>query len=246
MRQDWRVYVNLQKKDFIKGVKLGMPVALGYLPVSFSFGMIAVQGGIPVWTAIVISMTNLTSAGQFAATSLMMTGAGLTEIGITTLVINLRYMLMSLSLSQKIEKLSFIKRMAVSFGITDEIFAIAATTPHRLTFPFMTGLIASPYIGWSLGTVLGACVNNLLPDFIASAMGITLYAMFIAIVIPASRRDKAVLCVLIISVILSCLIYYFMPFISSGWAIIITAVLASAAGAVFFPKGKKEEDMADV
>ena len=222
--------------QFLKGARLGMPIALGYIPVSFSFGMLAVQNGIPVWVAIVISMTNLTSAGQFAGMNIISAAGGMWEMAITTFVINLRYMLMSLSLS-----MSLARRLITAFGITDEVFAVASTTPIAITFPFMLGLIAIPYIGWTLGTVLGAFINNLLPTSLADAMGITLYAMFIAIIIPASRRDKNVLFVLIAAVILSCVLYFALPFISSGWAVIITAVLASAFGATFFPHNEEGE-----
>lgn len=226
-------------RDFLNGAKSGMPIALGYIPVAFSFGMLAVKGGMSVWTALIISMTNLTSAGQFAGMNLIITGAPLTEIGITTLVINLRYMLMSLALSQRIEKMGFLKRALVSFGITDEVFSVASITPKKLTFPFMTGLIASPYIGWALGTFLGAFTNNLLPPSVISAMGITLYAMFIAIFIPPAKKYRGVLAVLIFAVAVSSALYFLVKNLSSGWAVIIAAVSASAFGAIFFPK--KEE-----
>lgn len=218
-----------------------MPIALGYIPVSFSFGMLAVKGGLSVWSALIISMTNLTSAGQFAGMNLISAGAGLTEIGITTFVINLRYMLMSLALSQKIEKMSFLKRALVSFGVTDEIFTLASTTPKKLTFSFMSGLIATPYVGWALGTFLGAFTNNLLPPSVISALGITLYAMFIALFIPAAKTDRGVLAVLVFAAAASCALYYLCTWLSSGWAIITAAVAASAFGALFFPK--KEEDV---
>lgn len=221
-------------KQFLNGAKLGIPIALGYLPVSFSFGMLAVAGGIPPWAAVIISMTNLTSAGQFAGINIISASGGIWEIGITTLIINLRYMLMSLALSQKIEKMSLLKRLVTAFGITDEIFAVASTTACKVTFPFMTGLISIPYIGWTAGTVLGAYVNKILPESLSDSMGITLYAMFIAIIIPASRRNRSVLLVLITSVIISSVIYFAMPFISSGWAVIISAVLSSALGAFIF------------
>ena len=224
-----------KSKQFLKGAKLGLPIALGYLPVSFSFGMMAVASGIPAWAAILISMTNLTSAGQFAGMNIISAAGGMWEMAITTFVINLRYMLMSLSLSQKVGNMPLWKRLITAFGITDEIFAVASTTPVKITFSFMLGLIAIPYIGWASGTVLGAFINNLLPEAIAEAMGITLYAMFIAIIIPAARRDKNVFFVLIAAIVVSCIIYFAMPFISSGWAVIIAAVIASAIGATFFP-----------
>lgn len=221
-------------KQCLNGAKLGIPIALGYLPVSFSFGMLAVAGGIPPWAAVIISMTNLTSAGQFAGINIISASGGIWEMGITTLIINLRYMLMSLALSQKIEKMSLLKRLVTAFGITDEIFAVASTTACKVTFPFMTGLISIPYIGWTAGTVLGTYVNKILPESLSDSMGITLYAMFIAIIIPASRRNRSVLLVLITSVIISSVIYFAMPFISSGWAVIISAVLSSALGAFIF------------
>ncbi len=230
----------MKLRDFFNGARLSMPIAIGYIPVSFSFGMLAVKGGLSVWAALIISMTNLTSAGQFAGMNLIVAGAGLTEIGITTFVINLRYMLMSLALSQKIEKMSFLKRALVSFGVTDEIFTVASTTPKKLTFSFMAGLIATPYVGWALGTFLGAFTNNLLPPSVISALGITLYAMFIALIIPAAKADKGVLAVLVFAVAVSCALYYLCSWLSSGWAIIIAAVAASAFGAFLFPKKEEE------
>lgn len=215
-------------------MRLGIPIAMGYIPVSFSFGMLAVSAGIPAWAAIVISMTNLTSAGQFAGINIISAAGGMWEIGITTLVINLRYMLMSLALSQKIEKMTIVKRLIAAFGITDEIFAVASTGTGKITFPFMAGLISLPYLGWTAGTVMGVYINRLLPKNLADAMGITLYAMFIAIIIPAARKNKNVLFVLLAAVIISSVIYFAMPFISSGWAVIIAAVAASAIGAAFF------------
>lgn len=227
---------SLKTPEFLHGARLGMPIALGYIPVAFSFGMLAVKGGMPIWASIIISMTNLTSAGQFAGMNLILAGAGLTEIGITTFVINLRYMLMSLALSQKIEKLPLVKRMLVSAGITDEIYTVASTMPNKVSASFMAGLIIIPYIGWTLGTVLGALTNNILPPSVVSAMGITLYAMFIAIFIPAAKHNKGILAVLIFAIAVSCIFYYGIKAISSGWATIITAIAASAFGAVFFPK----------
>lgn len=221
-------------KQFINGAKLSIPIALGYIPVSFSFGMLAVAAGIPSWAAIIISMTNLTSAGQFAGINIIAASGGMWEMGITTFIINLRYMLMSLALSQKIEKMSLAKRLISAFGITDEIFAVASTSSGKITFSFMAGLISLPYIGWTTGTVLGAYVNKLLPQALADAMGITLYAMFIAIIIPAARKNKSILLVLIAAVAISTVIYFAFPFISSGWSVIIAAVGASAVGATFF------------
>lgn len=230
------------KIDFLRGAQAGLPIALGYLSVSFSFGMVAVSGGIPVWAAILISMTNLTSAGQFAGTNLLIAGAAYAEIAITTVVINLRYLLMSLSLSQKLQKMPLARRLLLAFGITDEIFAVASTVPGKVSASFLAGLISTPYIGWAAGTALGALMNNLLPGRIVSAMGIMLYAMFIAIIIPAARKEKSVLVVLLLAVSFSCLLYYIPLFtLSAGWSMILAAVLAAAIGAFLFPRKEEEE-----
>ena len=142
-------------EEYKKGLKKGMPIGLGYLPVAFTFGIMAVTNGIPIWLTVFISLSNLTSAGQFAGTNLIIAGAGIIEIAITTFVINIRYMLMSLSLSQKIESGTNLKsRLIFSFGITDETFAVAAVEKGKLTANYMYGLITMPIIGWSFGTLL--------------------------------------------------------------------------------------------
>lgn len=222
-----------------KGIKDGLPIGLGYIPVSFTFGMMAVKGGIPVWLAILISMTNLTSAGQFAGAGLIIANASLFEITVTTFVINIRYMLMSLSLSQKITSgMSTPKRSILAFGITDETFAVASLEKGEVTFPYMLGLITCPYWGWALGTVLGAVTTSMLPPTLQSAMGIALYGMFIALIVPAAKKSKSIFIVLIAAISLSSVLKW-MPIanrVSGGWAIIIATVLASVLGAILFPR----------
>lgn len=220
------------------GLKDGLPICLGYLAVSFSFGMLAVGGGLPLWSAAGLSMTNLTSAGQFAALNLMLANAPLVEIGIATLIINIRYLLMSLVLSQKIEKMPLVQRLIIAFGVTDEIFTVASTRYGKVGFWYMLGLILAPYAGWSAGTVLGACINGLLPEAVSNALGISLYAMFIAIVVPAAKQDRAVLFTLLAAVAISCVFYYIpgLSSVSSGWVVIIAAVAASALAATVLPR----------
>ncbi|MBU1105201.1 MAG: AzlC family ABC transporter permease [Candidatus Riflebacteria bacterium] len=221
------------KLTFFSGLCDGIPICLGYIVVSMSFGMLAVAQNIPISIAIALSMTNMTSAGQFAAVNLAGTFASYAEIGVATLVINIRYALMSLVLSQKIEKMPFFKRMIIAFGITDEIFTLASTRSEKVNFRYMSGLIVTPYIGWAMGTTLGATINSLLPKAIAAAMGITLYGMFIAIVMPAAKEEKAVLITLIIAMFLSCVFRYapYLSQLSSGWAVIIVTLVTAALAA---------------
>lgn len=224
--------------SYSEGFKDGIPIGLGYLSVSFSFGIMAVNSGLPVWIAVLISMTNLTSAGQFAGIGLISSGAPYIEMALTQLVINLRYALMSLSISQKTDKsFSVLHRLVISFGITDEIFAVASGKAHEIGKKYMYGLTTAPYLGWSAGTLFGAIAGNILPESVSSALNIALYGMFIAIIIPPAKKSNSVLLVIILSVLLSFLFKY-APFInklSSGFAIIICAIIASLFGALLFP-----------
>ena len=228
------------KNNFLKGAHDGLTIAFGYLSVSFSFGLLARVGGLPVWAAIMISMTSLTSAGQFAGLGVMTACGSFAELAVGQLVINIRYMLMSLALSQKLEKMSTFKRMAISFGITDEIFAVAAIKRGEVGYSYMMGLIATPYIGWSLGTILGATISSILPDSLASAMGVTLYAMFIAIFVPEMKKSRTVVLAVVIAAGLSTAFKYLLPLLSSGWSLIIAAVAAAAITAAVAPNNEEE------
>lgn len=226
------------KRLFYQGIKRGLPVAIGYIPVSFTFGLMAVSGGLPVWLTILISFTNLTSAGQFAGTNLILAGAGFIEIAFTTFIINLRYMLMSLSLSQKIESNTKLwHRLIFSFGITDETFTVASLEPGKLNAFYMFGLVLLPACGWTLGTAFGALICSSLPISIANAMGIALYAMFIAIIVPPAKKSKPVFVIVGISiVVMLCFKYiHVFSFVSSGLKVILSTIIAASIGAILFP-----------
>lgn len=250
MSEAWcRFYAKEQimKKQFLKGMLHGLPIALGYLSVSFGFGIMAVKAGISPTDAILISLTNLTSAGQAAAVGIIASDGGIIEMILTQLTINIRYSLMSLSLSQKLHSsFTLPKKLVASFGITDEIFAVAVSRPEKLTPSYMYGLIIVPVVGWTLGTFLGAVAGELLPSFIADAMGILLYGMFIAIIIPPARKEKKILFVLGVAALISCILKYFMPFVSSGFAVMISAVMAALLGAWLFPISEPTETKEEV
>lgn len=221
-----------------EGLQDGIPIGLGYLSVSFTFGMMAVAGGLPVWVAVAISMTNLTSAGQFAGLSMILASAGYLEVALTQLVINIRYFLMSLSLSQKLHPSTKTPaRLGISFGITDEIFAVASTKEGKVGKHYMAGLITIPYLGWGLGTLLGAVAGTLLPPMIQSALGIAIYGMFLAIIIPPAKKSLPIFVVTTISIVLSCLFRWLPPLqsVSGGFVIILCSLVAAGLGAVLFP-----------
>lgn len=237
--------------SFTQGLRDGLPIGLGYLSVSFAFGITVVSAGLSALTAVGISMSNLTSAGQLAGLSVILAAASLGEMALTQFIINLRYALMSVSLSQKLSReCSLPHRFLISFFITDEIFAVAMNRSEMsgkyLSPKYMYGLAVAPYVGWSLGTLLGAAGGGWLPLSIRNALGIAIYGMFIAIIVPPSKKSRGVLSVVILAAAVSCL-FNFVPQLSvlfknaPGFVIIISAVLASAVGAVFFPKAEEVE-----
>ncbi len=230
---------------FRKGLYHGIPIALGYLSVSFGFGIMSVRLGLGVLDTVIISLTNLTSAGQAAGVGIIAAGGGLIEMIMTQLVINLRYALMALSLSQKLdEKFNTPRRMIVAFGITDEIFAVSSVQKGKIQPIYMYGLILISAVGWTLGTFLGAAAGNILPQMITDAMGLLLYGMFLAIIIPPARESKSVLFVVAVAAVISVLFYYVFTFVSSGFAIIISAVGAALLGAWLFPIPDEEVEKA--
>ena len=233
----------MRMKEFFAGMKAGMPICIGYFSVSFGFGAMAIAQGLTVWQAILISATNLTSAGQFAGLTVIAAGAAMIEMILTQLVINSRYALMSLALSQKMgQRIGVLQRLVVAFFNTDEIFALAMAEDEPLSTSFMLGLGTAPIFGWVLGTLTGALAGSVLPENIRMALGVMLYGMFVAIVVPPAREEKQILAAVLLALGLSCA-FAWLPLlreVSSGIAIVICTVAAAAVCAALFP-GKDEE-----
>lgn len=227
-----------------KGLQDGIPIALGYFSVSVAFGMACRLSGLDILQGAVLSFTNLTSAGQFAGVQLLAIHAGYLEILLTELVINSRYFLMGLSLSQKmVPNMPLWKRLLVSYGITDEIFAVAIGQKGKLSASYMAGLTILPVIGWTGGTITGALFSDILPPSVSQALGIALYAMFIAIIIPAARKEKSVFICVLLAAGLSCL-FALLPGLrnlSSGYTVILITLVVSALCATLFPRPDEED-----
>lgn len=234
-----------RRERFAVGFRCGAPIMLGYAPVSFAFAVGAVGMGLPWWLVVLISITNFTSAGQAKGSELIVSNAPLYEIGSTVFVINIRYMLMSLSLTQRMLKMPLIKKLILANGVTDEIYFLAMQQ-DKVTGWFFAGLAVGPYIGWVGGTLAGALAGAVLPQSVLSALGIALYAMFIAIIVPEMKKSHPVLLVAIMAMALSVAFAYvpFLNLIPSGWSLIVAAVVAAAVGAWLFPM--KDEEAADV
>lgn len=233
----------MKNESFKKGIKDGIPIGLGYLAVSFTFGMMSVSSGLSIWQAVLISLTNLTSAGQFAGLDIIVAGGSYWEMALTQLVINLRYCLMSFSLSQKLRRDEpWAHRYLVAFGITDEIFGVSASQEGKVSAFYNYGAMCMAIPGWTLGTLLGAISGSLLPDFIMSALGVAIYGMFLAVIIPPAKKNKAVLLVVVAAMAVSTL-FAVVPGlnkISSGFVIIITT-LVTAGGAAYLCPVKEDE-----
>ena len=229
--------------DFKRGMRDGIPIAMGYVPVSFTFGLMAVSVGMTWWQALLISVMNLTSAGQFAGLDIMAASGAYMEMALTEFIINLRYALMSLSLSQKLDRsMTLPHRFAISYGITDEIFGVASSRKGEVGKWYFYGLISLPFIGWQAGTLFGALLGGVLPAMVSDVLGIAIYGMFLAIILPQAREDAACLTVILVAVAMSCCFRWIPVFrhVSSGFVIIICAVAASALGAWLYPVKEEE------
>ena len=225
-------------REYRDGLKAGMPVCVGYFSVSFGFGAMAVSQGLGLWQAVLISATNLTSAGQFAGLTVIAAGEALITMILTQLVINSRYALMSVALSQRLgESVGIGPRLAMAFFNTDENFALGMTRQGKLTPAYFLGIGTVAALGWVGGTAMGAFAGSVLPASVSTALGVMLYGMFIAIVVPQARQEKPMLVCMGLALAGSCL-FAWMPGlknVSSGLAVVICTVVAAAVCAALFP-----------
>nr|WP_291233942.1 AzlC family ABC transporter permease [Frisingicoccus sp.] len=230
---------------FKQGMTDGIPIALGYMAVSFTFGIMAKDAGLTAFQAVLLSLTNLTSAGQFAGLGIIVASSSYLEMAFTQLVINLRYCLMSCALSQKLDlKAPFFHRFFIAYGNTDEIFGICSCREGKLDPFYCYGAISVASPGWAFGTFLGVLSGSILPARILSALGVALYGMFIAVIIPPAKTDKIIRGIVLASMAVS-LVFTIIPVlnhISSGFRIILLTLLIAGTAAVLFPI-KSEEDI---
>ena len=227
---------------YLNGLKAGLPIALGYFVVSFTFGMTACLNGFTPFEAIFMSMTNVTSAGQFAGMNLLVSGTKYMELLLTVSIINIRYLLMSTALSQKISPMPLYQKLVLAFGITDETFTVASVKVETITFRYFMGLITLPYIGWSAGTFFGSLMDNFLNPNMQHSAAIALYCMFIALVVPPIKHHKNIRVVVLITIgfRLFLLLFPLTNHLSSGYAIILSACLGALTGAYIDCKKLKE------
>ncbi|RKD30016.1 AzlC family ABC transporter permease [Thermohalobacter berrensis] len=234
--------------SFISGMKRGLPIALGYVPIAITFGLIAKSQGVPNYISIMMSALVFAGASQFVAINLLALGTGYLQIVVTTFIVNLRHFLMTASISQRIKGTVSQKWMPVlAFGITDETFSFISLSPsEKLSSGFIFGINTIAYIAWVSGTALGTFLGKSLPEILQTSMGISLYVMFIGLLVPSFKKSRSIVIISLLSAGISSLLYWgpsVLTSIPKGWKIIITTVLASAIGVLIFPEEKEVESV---
>ena len=235
----------MKRKQFFRGVRTGIPIALGYLAVGFTLGITAKNAGLTAFQSGLTSLLVSASAGQYAAFTMMAAQSGYLEIAIMEAVTNARYILMSCAQSQKLpESTKTWHRLTMGFAVTDEIFGMAIAEEDKLNPYYYFGMMAIAVPLWALGTFLGTSVGNVLPGSVVSALSVGLYGMFLAVIIPASKKNKIILGVVVVSMAASFaleVIPWFAAIASGTRTILLTVVIASAA-AVLFPVKEETAD----
>lgn len=228
----------LSNYTFVRGIRDGIPICLGYFAVSFALGIAGRGVGMNAVQAFVMSLTMVASAGQFAAITLIGAGAGIIEMITTTVVVNLRYLLMSCSLTQKLSpETKLLHRLALSYCMTDEIFGLSISVDGFLRPVYTYGITMISVSGWCLGTVLGVVAGNILPALVTNALGVAMYGMFLAIIIPPAKENHFLGALVAVSMAASGL-FSILPYlrsISSGFRVIILTILIAGIAAVIHP-----------
>ncbi len=219
-------------------MRAGVPICMGYFAVSIALGISAKSAGIASWQAALTSLLINASAGEYVGFALISAGASYIEVALMEAVANARYLLMSASLSQKLDpKTRIWERLLLGFTVTDEIFGVSVSLMGKLSPYFTFGTFVVATAGWTSGTFIGAVLGNILPARLLSALAVGLYGMFISVFVPEARKNKIVAFLVAISFALSfvCEKLPFIRDISSGIRIIILTVVISLAAAILFP-----------
>jgi len=228
------------KLNFKKGLRAGLPVAIGYLPIALTFGLLARNSGLSFLNTFLMSVMVFAGASQFVAVNLVALGTGIGEVVLTTFILNFRHFLMSASLSQKLEDTIPQKWLYfLSFGITDETFSVASMQNNGVEGFFLFGLNLISYLAWVIGSIFGHYLGASLPEIIQASMGIALYAMFIGLLVPNLKESKIAVVTVFITVIVSGSFYMLRNIIdiSKGWEIVLVTIIASIIATIFFPEG---------
>ena len=233
----------MNRKKFLEGLRDGLPIALGYLAVSFGIGISCHAAGITALQGFLMSLFNNASAGEYGGITVITENAGVWMMVLMTLIINARYMLMSCALSQKLSPDTPLGvRMLIGFDVTDEVFGIAIAQEGLLNVWYFIGAMCAALPGWSLGTLFGALAGSVLPVWAMNGFSVMLYGMFLAIIMPEGKKNRVVLGCIGVSFVLSALAAKLLPMLSSGMRILLLTIFISAAAAILFPRENPEVD----
>lgn len=233
----------MNQKKFLEGLRDGLPIALGYLAVSFGIGISCHAAGITALQGFLMSLFNNASAGEYGGITVITENAGVWMMVLMTLIINARYMLMSCALSQKLSPDTPLGvRMLIGFDVTDEVFGIAIAQEGLLNVWYFIGAMCAAIPGWSLGTLFGALAGNVLPVWAMNGFSVMLYGMFLAIIMPEGKKNRVVLGCIGVSFVLSALAAKLLPMLSGGMRILLLTIFISAAAAILFPRESPDVD----
>lgn len=228
-----------KQTPFVKGLAAGLPIMIGYLPVAMAFGILSKTTGITLGESFSFSAIVFAGASQFIALNLITIGAGMGEVILTTLIVNLRHLLMSASLSAKMGDVKKSVKPIVAFGVTDEVFSVASFREGELSAAFILGAELISYTSWVIGTVGGFLLGQILPEMLRDSMGIALYAMFIALLIPEAKKSKPVLIMALLAGVVNSLLNA-LHVLPASWNLLI-AIVSVSLGGVFLMKGEEKE-----
>lgn len=226
-------------RDYLNGIKVALPVILGYLPVAIAFAVMASDAGFTRLEIILMSTLVFAGASQIMAIGMIVTGASMLSVVVGTFVLNLRHFIMGSYIMKKLGKTSALEKITTAHGITDEAFAIVSATPEqKCTVPYLFGIITVTYGSWVLGTTIGAFVSLLIPPVVSDALGIALYALFISLLVPGVKKSWRLVLLVILTALLNTALTLLLPDSASSWAIIISCLVGAIVG-VFFIKDEE-------
>lgn len=225
------------KIGYKEGIKAGVPIVMGYIPVAIAFGVLARSVGVSLLHTQLFSLMVFAGASQFMAINLIALGVGMGQIVLTTLLMNFRHFLMSASLSQRLGTQPRASLPLLAFGVTDEVFSVAMTQKEPLSRHFVWVLQLMAYLSWNAGTFMGYRLGDILPLLVQASLGIALYALFVAILLPEMRRSRQVL-VLALSAGLFHTLLNQVNLLPAGWNLVAVIVIVSWLG-TYLPSERK-------
>ncbi|MCM3651103.1 AzlC family ABC transporter permease [Metabacillus litoralis] len=230
-----------KQSSFLQGIQSGISIAIGYLPVALTFGLLAKSTGLAFSETVLMSLIVYAGAAQYISLSLIAVGTGVIEIIFTTFIVNIRHFLLSASLNEKVEDDSGWKKALYSFGLTDETFAVASTKEGTVNTGYLFGLMLISYASWIVNSGIGYLIGASLPTTVQESMGIALYAMFVGLLIPSLKKHRKILYLAVVAAIINSL-FYASQMISTGWSIVLSTLVSAVIVELFYSKYEKEVD----